>query len=307
MERKTTFSYIKTIAETKSISVAADALGISQPALSSYLKKQESAVGAVLFDRSRQPLELTEAGKVYLEYLDKAISLQRDLKHNLEDIEGLRTGDIAVGGASFFNVSFLPEAIAEFISEYPGINIEIIDGKIPEIVVAAQKGLLDLFITPTKDDEDRFIYEELVSEDIYLAVPAGWEINRGLSGKTKDTGKLIGKEEFRKLCQYPFIVLKEDQDIGRRMEELFAKYECRPEHIIRVEQTMTSLALTLADVGVSLITESSIRHSMLQKLPKLYKADEGICSRVMYIAYPKNRYMSGVTAKFAEVLKKVNR
>ena len=65
MERQS-FKYIKAIAEMRSISAAAESLGISQPALSSHLKKLEGEVGAVLFDRSRQPLELTEAGKAYL-------------------------------------------------------------------------------------------------------------------------------------------------------------------------------------------------------------------------------------------------
>ena len=62
MEKKTV-NYIKTIAEMRSISAAAESLGISQPALSAHLKKTEAEVGAVLFDRSRQPLELTEAGQ----------------------------------------------------------------------------------------------------------------------------------------------------------------------------------------------------------------------------------------------------
>ena len=98
----------------RSISAAAESLGISQPALSSHLKKVESEIGTVLFDRSRQPLELTEAGRAYLEYLDRALSLEKEMEQTISDIEGLETGSITVGGAAFFNVAYLPKAVGIF-------------------------------------------------------------------------------------------------------------------------------------------------------------------------------------------------
>ena len=55
MEKNNKQNYIKEIAETKSISIAAEQLGISQPALSTYLKKTEKDLGCLLFDRSRRP------------------------------------------------------------------------------------------------------------------------------------------------------------------------------------------------------------------------------------------------------------
>ena len=182
-KRNETSNYIKKIAQAKSISVAADQLGISQPALSSYLKKVEGELGVVLFDRSRQPLELTEAGKVYLDYLDEVVVRQKELMKNLSDINDLKTGSLTVGGASFFNVAYLPKSIAAFASENPGIDIEIVDDRVPRLEALAQKGMLDLFITPINDAPDRFVYEELLEEDIFLAVPAEWEINSRLQNK----------------------------------------------------------------------------------------------------------------------------
>ncbi len=91
--------YIKAIAELRSISLAAEKLGISQPALSSFLKKKESEIGAVLFDRSKQPLELTEAGSVYMDYLDRMSILKNEMSQNIADIEGMKTGHLTIGGA----------------------------------------------------------------------------------------------------------------------------------------------------------------------------------------------------------------
>ena len=318
MEKRNTQNYIKKIAEAGSISVAAEQLGISQPALSAYLKKVENELDAVLFDRNRQPLELTEAGVVYMEYLEKQSVLQKELTQNLADIESLDTGDVTVGGASFFNIAYLPGAVAKFASDYPGVNIEIIDGKVPELVTTAQKGNLDLFITPVADEPDRFCYEELLKEKIFLAVPEDWEINEiikdkavnaagGLpkSGNFEDV-PLLNAEEFSALCRNTFIVLKADQDLGRRMESLFEKFGCRPARVITAEQTMTTLNLTQNGVGVSMITESSIRNCGLAKLPMLYMIDPEMCTRKMYIAYPRNRYISRAAKKFITALKESN-
>ena len=49
------------------------------PALSAHLRKKEKELGVKLFDRRKQPLELTEAGKAYLEYAEKAASLEDEM------------------------------------------------------------------------------------------------------------------------------------------------------------------------------------------------------------------------------------
>ena len=327
-KRNETSNYIKKIAQAKSISVAADQLGISQPALSSYLKKVEGELGVVLFDRSRQPLELTEAGRVYLDYLDEVVVRQKELMKNLSDINDLKTGSLTVGGASFFNVAYLPKAIAAFASENPGIDIEIVDDRVPRLEAMAQKGLLDLFITPINDEPERFVYEELLEEDVFLAVPTEWEVNRQLSRKAvacpcgdsravenSDSWAVedsdaravpLTREEFACLCRETFIVLKSDQDIGRKMQALFASYGCRPDRVITAGQTMTSLALTQSGVGVSLITESSLRNCHLQRPPALYLADSDICRRRMFIAYPRNKYLSQASRELIRILRESN-
>lgn len=66
--KRNEFYYIKEVAKQNSFSKAAKELGISQPALSNYIKKIEESVGVLLFDRSISPIEITEFGKIYLAY-----------------------------------------------------------------------------------------------------------------------------------------------------------------------------------------------------------------------------------------------
>ena len=300
MNKRSVNDYIRTIAELGNISLAAETLGVSQPAISAALKKVESELNTVLFDRSKQPVELTDAGRVYMDYMDKLEGLHNQLTQTILDIEELKTGHIVIGGATFFNVSYLPDAIASFAGKYPDVNIEIVDGKVPELTSEAQKGMLDLFITPVVEDEARYEYVEFVNEKIYLAVPSGWDVNRKISGT------VLTKEDFTTLCRHTFLILKENQHLGRLMCSLFDKFGCRPEHIIAAEQTMTTLALTLKGVGISLITESSINSMPLRERPALYIADEDLCKRSIYIADPRNQYLSKAAREFISELKAVH-
>ena len=68
--------YVIAVAECRSISQAAEMLYISQPSLSRYLSNLENELGVNLFVRTLNGTELTEAGKIYLEYA-KEIKLLR--------------------------------------------------------------------------------------------------------------------------------------------------------------------------------------------------------------------------------------
>ena len=61
------YEYIRKIAETGSFIAAAEKLYITQPSLSQFIRRIERHVGAELFDRSHQPVTLTEAGRIYLD------------------------------------------------------------------------------------------------------------------------------------------------------------------------------------------------------------------------------------------------
>lgn len=313
MERTTADNYIRAIAEHRSISVAAESLGITQPALSAALKKKEKELGAQLFDRSRQPLELTEAGRAYIEYAERAEMLRNEMEKKLADIEGVNTGNLKIGGAVFFNIAYTTNAIACYLAKYPQIQIEVLDRSVPELTTLAAKGDIDAFITPFADEPDRFVYEELADEKIFIAVPSELAINEKLSTKriTDAADRIesmprLSREEFAELCENTFIVLKSNQSIGQRMEEIFREYGVRPERTLTAEQTMTTLALTNAGVGISLVTESSVRSSGLSSLPAFYLAEGETYSRKIYVAYPKNKYLSRAAEEFIRILKDIN-
>lgn len=309
-------NYILEIYKAKSISKAAEKLKISQPALSSHIRKIEEQLGVRIFDRSIKPLQLTEAGQLYITYMRKQIELERELQEQISDLDCLRRGSLILGGASFFNVSYLPEAIGQFLKKYGGIEITVVDGNLPEIVRKSLDNEIDLFLAPSWDMDSRCCYEKILDEKLFLCVPPEWEINKELEafripeevilrGDTDDwiRGKKEPYVDFKVFSDCTFITLKEEQHIGNLMAQLFRRHGFEPKHHILVEQTMTSYAITLAGAGVSLVAEGTLVNGNLKRFPAFYLADTDICSRDMYVAYPKQKYLSRASKEFIAVLK----
>lgn len=121
MER---LDYIIAIAEEQNITKAAERLFISQPALTKYLNKLEEDYGVTLFDRSRSPIRLTEAGKLFLTEKIKIDSAEQNLRHRLELLNNRRKM-ISIGIGYSRAESWIPKLLTEFSKIHPDIDIEI--------------------------------------------------------------------------------------------------------------------------------------------------------------------------------------
>lgn len=309
-------NYILAVAEHSNVSKAAEAIGISQPALSAHIKKIEDQLGIVIFDRSVKPMAITDAGKLYIEYLTKKDNLDRTFQEQLSDLNDLKQGRLVLGGASFFNVSYYPKAIAAFTGRYPGIEIKVVDGSVPEVYRMAADHKLDLFIAPSWDMDETCEYEKVATEKIFLCVPEQFEINEELKEYrvpsdvviSGSTDKWIAEHrdkaipDFTKFKDEKFIWLEENQHIGNILAELFRRHGMVPDKSISVTQTMTSFGLTLSGAGISLITEGSLKTGMHKSLA-LYLIDEDLGQRDMYLAYPRNKYLSGAAKEFIKIFK----
>ena len=109
------FDYAYEVYKEKSFSQAAKNLYVSQPALSSSIKKLEARFGVTIFDRSSQPISLTDEGKVFIEAIENIKNIKNGLEARLSDISKLRTGHITVSGENYISSFIYPKIIIEFM------------------------------------------------------------------------------------------------------------------------------------------------------------------------------------------------
>ncbi len=115
--------YILKINNTRSFSRAAKELFISQPSLSLTIKKMEEELGFQIFDRSKNPIELTHKGHIYIEHLENVIRSEKEMENKLERLSQDGEKRIAIGASNSFSHIYLPRVCGEFHKKHPDVNI----------------------------------------------------------------------------------------------------------------------------------------------------------------------------------------
>lgn len=143
------------VARHGTVTRAARALAVTQPALTRRLQQLEEAMGAPLLERSRRGASLTEAGRLVAE--DGRIIVERygRLREAVRERQELRSGVVRLGGGATA-VSFLvPTAIAAFGREHPGVRFEVREqgSRAVEEDVLAERLELGIVTLPTRSRE----------------------------------------------------------------------------------------------------------------------------------------------------------
>lgn len=117
--------YFLAVAEHQGFTRAAEALHISQPALSQQIRMLEESLDAQLFDRSGRHIHLTDAGEVFLQYARQAFQLLDEGQRAIHDVADLSRGSLRIAVTPTFTSYFVVPLVAEFHARYPHITLDI--------------------------------------------------------------------------------------------------------------------------------------------------------------------------------------
>ena len=172
--------YVYEVYKERSFTKAAQNLYISQPSLSARIKKIEEIIGEPLFDRSTTPLQLTEVGKVYIEAAEEITQIEQRVENYINDLAGLKTGNLAVGASTLFAAYVVPSLITQFNQKFPDVHIQLIEGNTAELEEMLGSNALDFVIDNYHYDSILYNKELYCEENILLAVPKHFAVNEEL-------------------------------------------------------------------------------------------------------------------------------
>ncbi|WP_239482184.1 LysR family transcriptional regulator [Zestomonas insulae] len=112
------------LAENGSFVAAADVVGLSQPAFSRSIQALEHSLDCQLVDRSSRELRLTAQGLLVLEHAQRLLLGAHKLRNELVQFNGLSAGELRFGCGPTPAQALIPEALADFVRAYPGIQID---------------------------------------------------------------------------------------------------------------------------------------------------------------------------------------
>ncbi len=174
----TQLRYFEAIARAGHMTRAAAGLGVSQPALSAALRKLEVEVGAELVHRTPKGVELTEAGRVFLEHAGESLRRAEAGVRAVRELTGLEAGSIRIGGGATAVGRLLPPVVSAFRAKHPGVRFYIREAGSAAVAGAVASGELDLGLVtlPLPERSTRpgdLLTAELLLDELRLIVPAG--------------------------------------------------------------------------------------------------------------------------------------
>jgi DNA-binding transcriptional LysR family regulator len=144
-----------TVAEFNNFSRAAEALYISQPAVSKAVQQLEQQVGLSLLDRSHRKLALTEAGTLLYQYAQRLFAIEQAAETALDQLQGLESGHLALGASHTVGTYLLPPLLGRFHQQYPGVHLTLQIANTQTVIEVLQMQALDLvFVEGPVNDED---------------------------------------------------------------------------------------------------------------------------------------------------------
>lgn len=143
---------------------AAKASFVTQPTLSMQIKKLEEELGILLFDRSKQPIIPTDAGKLIIEQAKRILRETRKIEDILIGYQGEISGDLSIGIIPTVSSFLVPHLLGNFSKAYPEVSLHIKELHTEQIMKLLDDDHLDVGIlaTPLHNDglEERPVFYE---------------------------------------------------------------------------------------------------------------------------------------------------
>src|SRR4051812_3628793 len=123
------------VARRRSVTAAAAALFVTQPALTARLNSLEAALGAQLLHRRRRGgAQLTEQGRVFLPYAERAVEAVAQGRLVLDALAEGRGGQVAIGCSPAVSTYALPRILRRFAETHPGVQLAVRTGHSEEVI-----------------------------------------------------------------------------------------------------------------------------------------------------------------------------
>src|SRR6516165_635154 len=113
------------VAQTGSMTLGAERLDISQPAVSKQVRDLERALGVHLFDRIGRRVRLSRAGEILADYARRLFALAHEAETAMADVRAVGRGRLVIGASTTIGTYLLPGVVAEFWRQHPRVELLI--------------------------------------------------------------------------------------------------------------------------------------------------------------------------------------
>lgn len=296
--------YFLAVEKYKTVSLAAHALCISQPALTKALKVLEKSLGVVLFKREKRLMQLTYAGRIFSNNAKLVLRQEEKLLEKIKMVANGEAGSIALGITAERGSNWLPKLLPVFYKACPLYQVNAIDGNGLELEELMLGGNVDIILYTLPVDTKRFCYEVVADDVIVIAASreAPFAKKFDLSKNTLFTPYLIPPEMLQK---QPFLLTKKGLGTRRVSDAIFAKHKIKP--YLWQEYGRHETMVKMAAAGDQLcITPAMTPYRLgLQDKMCYFTLQAPLFNRHVIVSYLKDRKLTPAEKELVTIAKKV--
>ncbi|WP_196591478.1 LysR family transcriptional regulator [Pectinatus frisingensis] len=275
--------YFREVAQSESMTKAAEKLHIAQPSLSKTILRLEKGLGVVLFDRVGKRIKLNDYGKLFLKRVERVFNELDAGQRELADLAGIGQEHVTLGASSS---RFLPNLLNEFLVGHPQVNFRLRHfARQAEMQEQLLNGQIDLSIFFLPVIHPQIHSEPLIDEEIFLAVPP----KHHLAGR-----KSI---QLREAAAESFISYTADSELWDITHNFCRQAGFEPGIVFEIESLEAIATLVNAGLGVTFLP-AYWRQSDISHLPVQLHIENPVCQRTIWLSWIKGRYMSPITNTF---------
>ncbi len=281
------------VVERKGFTRAAEALYLTQPAVSRQVQELERHYGVDLFEQIGKRIYPTEAGTTLYNYAKTIFHTLDDLEVDLNQLKGLKSGHLRIAASATAGTYLLPPLLGKFKRKYPGVEVslEIYNSQqVEQRLLQYQQ--LDLGVTERPETEES-LYSEAFDTDQLMVITSP-------EHPLADRGSISASE----LQGERFILREVGSGTRTLLDEEFSRLSLRVKPIMELGSTAAVKQAVAAGLGVSVVSSRSIQLEMEAGLLRALTCPDMRLVREIRYVHHKDKRLSRAATAFLQILKK---
>ena len=273
-------------ARNKSITKAAQALYVTQPAVTMQIKSLESDLDLKLFTRYGKGFELTDAGRVLFGYAERIFEIVEEMEYVLKGHADLSHGSLVIGTTRSFARHLMPRLLSKFQEQYPGVKVYLKVGSSTRIAEGVLSYEYHLGVIGRIPFRRKLSVVPFSLEEFCLVVPTSHPF------ATKE------RVDFKDLAHEPIIIREDGSGSRYAILSMLSSHGVKPSVLLEADSVEFIKEYIIQGRGISFLYKPEIRLEAQLGLLKPLTLGDGSILVQTDVVFPKDVALNPATKAF---------
>ncbi|MBX2867108.1 MAG: LysR family transcriptional regulator [Acidiferrobacterales bacterium] len=279
-----------TVARLLSFTKAAEALHMTQPAVTFQIRQLEEYFNTRLFDRTHNKITLTETGNLVKSYADQIISKYNEMDNEVRTMTGDIQGPLMIGASTTIGEYFIPGIVGSYQRQYPDVKIRLNVANTNGIIHMVENNEIDIGIVEGPVNNKNLVREVIWHDELVVVCP----IDHALTSRKK--------ANMQEVLEFPFISREEGSGTREVLENYMSKRKIDLDEvniIMEFGSPESIKSAVTAGLGVSILSVATMEKDLALESLAAVPLSPPI-KRTFSIVYPRQKFRLRAMEEFLE-------